>query len=265
MPEETSIQNERNEEIAEEEANAQEEEEHEGRVKKQRQQKKKGPSTEVKVLQRALGIGAGCLTSSLVIVFAITLAVAVGFSLIHPDSAGGSLTACSTPVACAVPGDIVQTAEKLAWPDGSHGVTPRDIYLKAMIKAGTSGDPTDCGRFVATVMRVSGADPNYPPVGVVNQWPYVQSHPKLYQIISTNLTNTSQLQPGDILYSQTITSGIGHTAIYIGRQSGEATNTLSASLGGHAPEANSDWYGAGAAGSGDAGGMVKAARYIGGK
>ncbi|HSX48131.1 MAG TPA: hypothetical protein VLF41_01335 [Candidatus Nanoarchaeia archaeon] len=139
----------------------------------------------------------------------------------------------------AVAGNIVQTALNYAWPnhDGHNGpnsATP--AYQAAWAKYDGQSDMTDCGAFVATVMISSGVDPNYPKVGTGVQLPYLKSHPDKYIIIE-HPTNTSQLQPGDILiYTD---SGEGHTMIYIGPQTG-GYSAVDASLHGHTPQAQSN-------------------------
>ena len=145
-------------------------------------------------------------------------------------------------------GSIVQTALSLAWPTTFSSPTtarpsassPTPAYVAAMKQYNpleyttTDGTGGDCGVFVATVMRASGADPNYPQGYTVNQAEYVISHPNLYKVIYP-ATSTAQLQPGDILIINsgttqnadgTINVGQGgggaggHTFIYVGPQAG---------------------------------------------
>ncbi len=156
-------------------------------------------------------------------------------------------------------GSIVQTALNLSWPEPfanrkpSEGrttaTTPNAAYVAALqlfnnseFKA-TSGTGDDCGVFIATVMRASGADPNYPVVSTVTQAKYVIAHPEKYLVIYP-ATSTAQLQPGDILILNEGTTqsangtinigngagGAGHTFIYVGPQAG-GYNAASASLG----------------------------------
>jgi hypothetical protein len=99
---------------------------------------------------------------------------------------------------------------------------------------GSTGDNplTDCGVFVATVMVMSGVDKDYPRRGTDAQLPYLRNSGK-YEIYD-NLTNVSQLQPGDIFIID------GHTFLYTGNYKGgdgKTYNAASASLGGHTPEA----------------------------
>ncbi len=72
---------------------------------------------------------------------------------------------------------------------------------------------SDCGDFVAAVVRSSGTDPNYPVRGTSAQKPYVEAHPELYDVVQ--FTDTSQIQPGDWFIRNDGSSG--HTFIYIGQ------------------------------------------------
>ncbi len=138
-------------------------------------------------------------------------------------------------------GDIVKTALQLAWDTkGQHGLTPKPGYKEAEEKYnGSKGyyELTDCGVFVATVMRMSGVDKDYALRGTPTQRAYVRSSPK-YQVFE-NFTNEGQLKPGDIFVNN------GHTYIYTGPYKGgdgKTYNAASASLNtatspGHTPEA----------------------------
>lgn len=155
-------------------------------------------------------------------------------------SAINSSTQCSGGV---VTGSIVQTALNFAWETGGHGPDQNDAkpeYRTAMpqYNGSTGSQPySDCGVFTSTVMIATGADPNYPKRGTSIQENYVRNHTEKYYIIE-NIGDTSQLQPGDILiYSKG--SGIGHTFIFTGSQQGYKGDSVSASLGGHVPQASS--------------------------
>lgn len=156
---------------------------------------------------------------------------------------------CGNSTNGVVNNSIVQTAIGLSWLDNTHGTTPTPNYSSALQQynhAGyiaTNGLGDDCGIFVATVMRASGVDPNYPVSDTVTQANYVIDHPNLYKVIYP-ATSTSQLQPGDILiinsgttYKNDIinvgkygTGAGGHTFIYVGAQP-NGTNEAGASLG----------------------------------
>lgn len=164
-------------------------------------------------------------------------------------STGGttSSSGCATAGAGGVAG-IVQKALELAWPQpfrdanppqpGRTGPTsPTDAYERAVAQFNSSvtgSRSIDCGVFVATVMRSSGADPKYPPVGTSVQYTYLVNHPELYQIIRN--PTQADLQPGDILIVTAAQRGgsFGHTWIYVGPQAGGYTSA-SASLNSRAP------------------------------
>lgn len=127
-----------------------------------------------------------------------------------------------------VAGSVVQTAVGLSWPQPPEAAKPArdaglatDAYQQAIRQYNPNAPfgGEDCGAFVATVMRASGADPNYPLSGTAAQQTYVESSSK-YAVI-TDAQSTADLQPGDILI---VNSGAGagangHTFIYLGRQS----------------------------------------------
>lgn len=132
--------------------------------------------------------------------------------------------------------DIVATAKNLAWDTPGHGKNQADAkpeYQAAMPEYnGSTGtdEYSDCGVFVATVMRMSGADPDYPIRGTGIQEPYLRNSGK-YDVFD-NIT-TDQLKPGDILI------GPGHTYLFVGEFNGY--NAAAASLHGHVPEAGNTY------------------------
>lgn len=141
--------------------------------------------------------------------------------------AGGGLCGDSSGDAAA----IAQTALDLAWPDDSHGTTPKPEYKQALNQYNNGMNPADCGVFVATVMRASGADPNYPPSGTSIQEAYVRNHPEKYDVVD-KVNSISDLQPGDILIVNqgSGSGGNGHTYIFVGKQPKSGYNEASASL-----------------------------------
>lgn len=136
---------------------------------------------------------------------------------------------------------ISQTAVDLAWHHydietdsatrgyfSSNRKTATTAYLEAQRKAGNVGDVTDCGRFVSVVLRSSGVDPNFPPVGTESSMvPYLNRHSDLYDEIP-NTGDTSVLQSGDILIVP------GHIKLVVNING--HLQEVQASLGDHAPE-----------------------------
>jgi hypothetical protein len=143
-----------------------------------------------------------------------------------PPPVGGGTTCAGGGGGVA---SIVQKAIELAWPcpfrdacvprqERSSAITPKPAYTTAIQRSNPGMNPADCGVFVATVMRDSKADPNYPPVGTSIQYEYMSKHPELYDRIP-GITDTSQLSPGDIVIVTAGQSGnaFGHTWIYVGQ------------------------------------------------
>lgn len=123
------------------------------------------------------------------------------------------------------------------WKDGSH---TNQAYYDAVHQYNdgyTDGSySTDCARFVGTVMRASGADPDYTQTGSSDQWSYVQESGK-YEIISFYGQDDSILQPGDVLVHN------GHTGIWTGAD-GSGKKLANASLGDHMPifQESASWF-----------------------
>lgn len=159
------------------------------------------------------------------------------------NSASGTAQTCASDIDSAAGGTVVQTARTLAWPNQKHkndknksDATP--AYQSAMPKA-EGGDPgndswSDCGVFVATVMRTSGADPKYARRSTNVQYDYIKSSGK-YNVYP-NLTKASQLKAGDIMIIPD-----EHTYIYTGTYKGDDGKTYTAagaSWHDHVPIAN---------------------------
>ena len=125
-----------------------------------------------------------------------------------------------------VAGNIVETAKGFV--NKETASVPSEAYVKArqQYNPEAGSDMTDCGKFVATVMRASGADPEYPSAGTSVQLRYLQGSSK-YTIVNTR--SPSALQPGDILVNN------GHTMLYLGDQGGGIV-AVEASLGDHPPK-----------------------------
>lgn len=152
-----------------------------------------------------------------------------------PTPTPGQTSGCSK-------NNIVSTAVSLAWPDFTNkarGINKTDAtnaYQIAMSQYnGSKGNDewTDCGVFVSTVLRDSGADPNYPLRGTSIQMSYIENHPDLYQVIDAK--STAALQPGDIFINTQ------HTYIYVGAQP-NGYNSMAGSLHDWVPQANNAYF-----------------------
>lgn len=104
-------------------------------------------------------------------------------------------------------GDINSTAISMSWSDRTHAPNdPNSAYtaaLKMPNGVGTLGQGdicsiggNSCDAFLASVMRYSKADADFPCCGAAMQLNYLASS-SLYEEIQ-NIGNTSNLQPGDI-------------------------------------------------------------------
>ncbi|HMS32249.1 MAG TPA: phage tail tip lysozyme [Candidatus Saccharibacteria bacterium] len=139
-------------------------------------------------------------------------------------------TSCSSSSNNVDMGSVVSTALSLAWDrkvdNGQKNESDaKPSYQQAKNEINPSGDWSDCGVFVSTVMILSGADPDYPLAGTEQtQKPYLESHTDKYQIMTS--WTSADLQPGDIFIRD------GHTFIYIGQPDIEA---VEASLGSRVP------------------------------
>lgn len=143
----------------------------------------------------------------------------------HDDGGGGSVPE----------GEIPETSEYLAWEErvelprstaGSHGKEDaKPEFVEAadeLASTPTTAYYTDCGVFVATVMRSSGVDPDYPARGTGVQLSYVNNSDK-YETFSA--TSEGELEPGDILVRP------GHTYLFTGeRNSSDTGRAQGASL-----------------------------------
>lgn len=158
-----------------------------------------------------------------------------------PASAQGpSQAAAGCTSAAAHTGSMITTALGLAWdhPVSEGQYTKADArkeYVDAIAQYGNIHSESDgitpysdCGRFVSTVIRMSGIDTSYPLVDVSAQRSYVLSNKTKYTTIEN--PSMSQLRAGDILMSDQ------HTAIYLGSGGqGGKYDTVDASLGQRVP------------------------------
>jgi hypothetical protein len=132
-------------------------------------------------------------------------------------------------------------AKNLAWPQGPRAhwsveaSAAKSEYVAAMknYNDGPNGETpySDCGRFVATVLHMSGADPKFPNVYTPTQRQYMLDHPEIYDHWES--TPPGGMKPGDIL------NGPGHTYLYVGPWGdGNGWDSAAASLGQHVPTAD---------------------------
>lgn len=168
------------------------------------------------------------------------------------SSVGFGMTNGMTGVATAASGSagsIVQFARLYSWPEkwppadrasepGRTGpLSPKQEYAAALLQYNKSApyNGADCGAFVATVMRASGADPDYPLASTVAQEDYVRAHPEKYTVLPT-VGSVNDLLPGDVLIVNKGRSAgaLGHTYIFVGG-SDPKKNQASASGGDRMP------------------------------
>lgn len=109
-----------------------------------------------------------------------------------------------------VSGDKEPTPEYLAALNSYNARTPCN-------ETGCAPLGASCDQFVATVMRYSGADPDFPVINPPNQRDYMLRHPEKYQQIA-NTRDFSILQPGDIFVAESGRSR--HIFIYGGERDG---------------------------------------------
>lgn len=117
---------------------------------------------------------------------------------------------------------------------GSTNTNPkqytRQTYQDAWAKYNNadSSSFTDCGVYVATVLRASGVATDYPTSGSGTQRQWAIDHPDKY-MVKENPT-VADLQPGDILVNS------DHTFIYVGHVAGTQFTVAEASQFNHSPE-----------------------------
>lgn len=158
-----------------------------------------------------------------------------GSGVVTDSSTCSSTTGGTTLATQVAPGSksnksLVDTAIMMAWPDRSHKNKIKQEYLDGLVATGaptTLSYAQDCGHFVSTAIRYSGADPSFPAAGTGTMLSYMSSNPDKYTEIP-NEGNTSNLEPGDIFVVHE--KGSHHIYLYTGPQPGGST-VASASLG----------------------------------
>lgn len=163
-----------------------------------------------------------------------------------PAGSGGitdPLGGCSVTADSGDTSTIVKAALTYAWPNkGKHNGTSKSLakpsYQTGMPQyndySNAGSTPwTDCGVFVGTVMRASGADPKYVGRGTSSQLDYVRTSGKFNAFIPKDTTEMLKY-PGAVMVLD------GHTYIYTGEYTGDDGKKYTiaqASLGDHPPEA----------------------------
>lgn len=143
----------------------------------------------------------------------------------------------------AAGGTIVEVAIALSWEGHDHSKDdPKPEYVTAMQEVGTYVDPCNgtgcapkgasCDIFVSTVMRYSGADPEFPEYGPGRQQAWMDEHPEMYMRVEAG-QDVARLEPGDIFV---VSNGNGaHIYLYIGEIDGQPSQA-SASFNGRTGE-----------------------------
>ena len=146
--------------------------------------------------------------------------------------------ACNTGVSPGN-GDIAETAKRLSWPERGHDKKPNDAYKEALAQTGVNklGDSCSmagngCDAFLATVLRLSGADPKFPCCGANMQGDYMAKNSDQYEEIKGTFKSGATreeknriiaeakkiLAPGDILFldGRKDNNSYAHVKIYLG-------------------------------------------------
>lgn len=129
----------------------------------------------------------------------------------------------------AAGGPIAQVAITLSWPNRRvHAKNdPKPEYVTAMKEVdayregcnneGCAPPGASCDQFVGTVMRYSGADPDFPIFGPGTQEKHMLNHPEMYMKVDAH-DDVNNLEPGDILVT---THNGAHILLYVGEVDGE--------------------------------------------
>ncbi len=141
-------------------------------------------------------------------------------------------------------GDINATALALAWPEHGHSMyEPTEAYAAALVATGVNklGDEwsmmgASCDAFVATVMRYSGADPEYVCCLVSELRKYMANHPEKYVLVTGNIFSSDDVMEGDIL----VANSLKHIEIAVRKEDGTMA-IASASHGERTGEVG-NWY-----------------------
>ena len=130
--------------------------------------------------------------------------------------------------------DVTSSLHDKAWeladqPMDSAKQGPTEAYLKAQEEAKCPGTCVDhgkaCTHYVATVVRASGVDSDFPYGYVSTQEEYMKNHPETYTLVNGDASKEETYQPGDIRVK-----GDSHIEIY-GQRDGQGY-ILAASIAG---------------------------------
>lgn len=136
---------------------------------------------------------------------------------------------CSSSKTSSTGNLIGDTALELSWDcgeekgchsQGSPPYEPKPEYAKAMQEVGydssfdTWGKGASCNVFVATVLRYTKADENFPYICAYDQGAYIMSHPEIYEEVHFDGSNFDVLQPGDIFVTVGASGSGGHIWLY---------------------------------------------------
>ncbi|MBQ3297121.1 hypothetical protein IJH01_03315 [Candidatus Saccharibacteria bacterium] len=110
---------------------------------------------------------------------------------------------------------IVDKTLELAWSDNDHWREAKPEYIKAKEKLGDIDmEALDCGKFVSTVIRAAGVDPDYPLQYTETLMNHMASS-SLWEEINNN-GNEDNLEPGDVFVNHQAGTSNGHIFIYLG-------------------------------------------------
>lgn len=161
-------------------------------------------------------------------------------------AANGSYTSSCEHSGQVPEGSVVETSMALAWEEKvalpfssayAYGrAESRPEYVDASTKLNSDLHTayfTDCGVFVSTVMRTSGADKGFPARGTSVMMSYLQSSDK-YEFFLPQ--SEGELQPGDILITH------GHIFLYTGERNTSATGRAQGASLYTRPPSGHDFY-----------------------
>jgi len=138
---------------------------------------------------------------------------------------GGTIKCCLPNPSCVTPNHstIAAAAVAYAWETKNKGRSNNGTQLYRAVKdAIFPGDPyyQSCDRGVATAIRWSGADDNFPDGGPNYQDEYLKAHSNLWTFIGKYDDNYSKLKPGDIVITTTgrriSNRNHGHIVLFVG-------------------------------------------------